>query len=171
MTTYKEKLAHLSIRENELRIKERELAEEQISLQNEIAQLEAEQLAATPELTENETTSIRKAMSVVGKALTSKDVIFGTIRLEDEEPEETAGGYKGDHMNKYSIHMSCTFVEDHAIGLLYNVTIKTKNPYIKSIVRKMLGKGEDGDMPTNTWTADWDYYTKFSITDTISDDE
>ena len=110
-------------------------------------------------------------MTVVGKAVTSEDVVFGTIRLVDEDPEETEGGYRGNHMNKYSIHMQCNFVEDHAVGLNYIVIIKTKNPHIKTIVRDMLGKGEEGDLPGNTWTADWDYYTRFSITNTISDEE
>jgi len=170
MATYEEKLSLLTLRENALLTKERELAEERSSLLQEIADLEKTQRALSPELTTDEIKSIRRAMSIVGKAVTSEDVIFGSIQLLDEEPEETDGGYRGNHMNKYSIRMSCVFVEDHAVGLQYSVTIKTKNPHIKAIVRDMLGQGEEGDLPANTWNADWEYYTKFSIKNTISND-
>jgi len=171
MATYKEKLEGLTLREGALATKERELAEERSLLLNEIADLEKERQALSPELTNSEIKSIRRAMSVVGKALTSEDVIFGHIQLLDEEPEETNGGYRGAHTNKYSIHMTCTFVEDHAVGLDYNVIIKTKNPHIQAIVRDMLDDGEEGDMPANNWSADWDYYTKFSIKNTISNED
>ena len=173
MTTYEEKLALLTLREEAIRTKERELEDEHRIIREELAQLETERLATSPVLTKREIVSIRKAMTVVGKAVTSSDVVFGHIHLVDEEPEETAGGYMGDHTNKYSIRMLCKFVEDHAVGLEYTVVIKTQNPHIQAIVRNMLGKGamEEGDMPTNYWNADWDYYTTFSITNTISDEE
>ena len=171
MATYETKLEALKIREAALKTKEYELSNERVSLMHEIAELEEEQRALSSELTNREIASIRKAMTVVGKAITSDDVIFGTIRLLDEEPEDTAGGYRGDHTNKYSIRMACTFVEDHAVGLQYKVIIKTKNPHIKAIVRDMLGDGEEGALPANTWEADWDYYTKFSIKNTINDTE
>ena len=168
MASFDEQIAAVEAKQKELAKRESELAAERNRLWDELENLKALQLAANGGLPEQEVNSLKMALTIVGKAISSEDVIFGELRLVDEEPEETSGGYHEKEKHRFSIHMECGFVEDCAIGLEYNVKIKTKDEAVRKIVRSMISSTEYinkeyRDEPRNRWGIDWDYHDKIIL--------
>ena len=173
MATHEEKLENLKNQEIELNKKEQQLYEERMRINYEIEKLDAEFLAENSGLTRNELIRLRRTLTIIGQAVSSDNVIFANIRIEDQEPEETNGGYLGNHTNKYSISMSCSFVEDCATGLSYNVNIKTTNEAVKAVIRSMITSNEcldDETKPRNYWNADWDFHYKITLKNPMDKD-
>ena len=174
MATREEKLENLKQQEVELNKKEQQLYEERMRIDHEKQKLDAEFLAENSGLTRNELIRLRRTLTIIGQAVSSDDVIFANIHIKDQEPDETNGGYSGNHTNKYSISMSCSFVEDYAPGLSYNVTIKTTNDAVKAVVRSMISSNEcldDETKPRNYWNADWDFHYKITLKNPMASDE
>jgi hypothetical protein len=176
MASLEEQIAAVEAKQKELTRREADLATERNRLWDELENLKSLQLAANGGLPEEEVNSLKMALTIVGKALSSEHVIFGELRLVDEEPEETSGGYKGKEKHLFSIHMECGFVEDCAIGLEYSVQIKTKSEGVRAIVRSMISSTEyineeyRGE-PRNRWGIDWDYHDKIVLKNPYSIDE
>ena len=176
MSSYDEKIAAVEAKQLELQKREAELAAERNRLWDELEDLKAQQLAANGGLPEQEVNSLKMALTIVGKAISSENVIFGELRLVDEEPEETSGGYHEKEKHRFSFHIECGFVEDCAIGLQYNVKIKTKDEAVRAIVRSMISSTEYiteeyRDIPRNRWGIDWDYHDKIILKNPYSIDE
>jgi hypothetical protein len=128
--------------------------------------LEDERLVANSGLTPKEIADCRQALTVIARAVSSEDVIFGSVRVIDEDPEPTEGGYRGNHTNKYSIHIESKFVEDYACGLEYNVRIKTRNAGVKAILNsliKQVGYVDEADLRDGEWTIDWDFHQRVAM--------
>lgn len=168
MSTLEEKIAALEAKHAALTEKERELMREREALHDELDNLKAQQLAENGGLPEDEVNSLKMALTIIGKAISSEDVVFGGLELVDEEPEKTDAGYQKDIQHRYSIHMECGFVEDCAIGLRYNVKIKTMDEAVRNIVRSMITSNEyitdeyRGE-PRNRWGIDWDFHEKIIL--------
>ena len=168
MSTLEEKIAAVEAKQVELAAKEREILREQQTLHDELESLKAAQLAANGGLPEDEANSLKMALTIVGKAISDERVVFGGLELVDEEPEQTNAGYQGKVQHRFSIHMECEFVEDCAIGLRYNVKIKTKDEAVRNIVRSMITSSEyiteeyRGE-PRNRWGIDWDFHDKIIL--------
>ncbi len=176
MASFDEQIAAVEAKQKELAKREAELAAERNRLWDELENLKALQLAANGGLPEQEVNSLKMALTIVGKAISSDDVIFGELRLVDEEPEETSGGYHKKEKHRFSIHMECGFVEDCAIGLEYNVKIKTKDEAVRKIVRSMIASTEYSTeeyrgVERNRWGIDWDYHDKIILKNPYSREE
>jgi hypothetical protein len=168
MSSFDEKIAAVEAKQKELTKKEAELAMERNLLWDELENLKAQQVAANGGLAEDEVNSLKMALTIVGKAISHDDVIFGELKIVDEEPEMTEGGYHGKQKHKFSIHMECGFVEDSAVGLRYNVLIKTKEEAVRAIVRSMISSTEHitdeyCSEVKNRWGADWDFHDRFVL--------
>ena len=82
---------------------------------------------------------IKKSIAVIGNMLSDNNVMFGTLRILNEDPDITYGGHKCDEQQlKFSIKIECNFVADFVVGLIYNVSIKTKNETIVRIINEMI---------------------------------
>jgi hypothetical protein len=176
MASYEEQIAAIEAKQEELTKQEAELAKERNRLWDELSDLKARQVAANGGLLDVEVNSLKMALTIVGKAISSEDVVFGQLRLVDEEPEVTDCGYQGKKKHKFSIHMKCGFVEDCAIGLRYEVEIKTKDEAVRAIVRTMISSTEYiseeyRDEPRTCWGIDWDYHDKIILKNPYSKGE
>ena len=176
MASFEEQIAAVEAKQNELSRREAELAAERNRLWDELEDLKAQQLAANGGLPEEEVNSLKMALTIVGKAISSEDVVFGGLCLVDEEPEETEGGYHMKHKHKFSIHIECGFVEDCAVGLRYEVKIKTKEEAVRKIVRSMITSSEYiteeyRSEPRNRWGIDWDYHDKIILKNPYTKEE
>lgn len=176
MSTYDEKIAAIEKGLAQIRRREAELMYEQEKLQNQLEALKVQRLAENGGLPEDEVNSLKMALTIIGKALSDEDVVFGCLEMVDEEPEKTDGGYHGDNTHRFSIHMDCGFVEDCAIGLRYNVKIKTKDEAVRSIVRSMIDSteyvdDEEKDEPRNRWSINWDYHDRIILKNPYSREE
>ena len=176
MSSFEEQIAAVEAKQKELTKREAELATERNRLWDELENLKSLQLAANGGLPEEEVNSLKMALTIVGKALSSEHVVFGELRLVDEEPEVTSCGYHGEVKHKFSIHIECAFVEDCAIGLQYNVQIKTKEEAVRAIVRSMISSTEYineeyKNQPRNRWGIDWDYHDKIVLKNPYSIEE
>lgn len=168
MASYDERIAAIEEKQNELRRKESELEEQRIELAKEKEMLEAQRLAENGGLDESTMASLKMALTVVGKAISSDDVVFGGFDILHEEPDETEGGYHGNHKHPFSISIDCSFVEDCAIGLSYSVKLKTTNEAVKAVVRSMITsteyiREEEQEEVRNSWRIDWDYHDKIIL--------
>ena len=176
MATREEKLENLKKQEVELNKKEQQLYEERMRIDYEIEKLDAEFLAENSGLSRNELIRLRRTLTIIGGVVAADNVIFANIQIVDEEPDATSGGYLGDHTNKYSIRISCSFIEDYAPGLSYNVTIKTTNDAVKAVIRSMISSNECLDdeeekKPRNYWNTDWDFHYKITLKNPMGEDE
>jgi len=176
MATREEKLESLKKQEIEVNKKQQELHEERLRIDYEIEKLNAEFLAENSGLSRNELIRLRRTLTIIGQAVTSDNVIFANIQIIDEEPDITSGGYLGDHTNKYSIRVSCSFIEDYAPGLSYNISIKTTNDAVKTVIRSMITSNECLDdeeekKPRNYWNTNWDYNYKITLKNPMDSDE
>jgi hypothetical protein len=176
MASFDEKIAAIEAKQNELAKREAELAAERNQLCDELENLRSLQLAANGGLPEEEVNSLKMALTVVGKAISSEDVVFGSLSLVDEAPEETDSGYQGKQKHKFSIHIECGFVEDCAVGLRYEVKIKTKEEAVRAIVRSMITSTEYiteeyRSEPRNRWGIDWDYHDKIILKNPYTKEE
>jgi hypothetical protein len=168
MSSFEEQIAAVEAKQEELRKQEAELAKERNRLWDELENLKSQQVAANGGLSATEVNSLKMALTIVGKAISDDHVVFGQLRLVDEEPEETDCGYQGKKKHKFSIHMECGFVEDCAIGLRYEVEIKTKDEAVRNIVRSMITSTEYiteeyRSEPRTRWGIDWDYHDKIIL--------
>jgi hypothetical protein len=176
MASFEEQIAAVEAKQKELAKRENELTRERNELCDELENLKAQQLAANGGLPEQEVNSLKMALTIVGKAISDEHVVFGELRLVDEEPEETSGGYHGGVKHTFSIHIECGFVEDCAVGLRYEVQIKTKEEAVRNIVRSMISSTEYinkeyRDEPRNRWGIDWDYHDKIILKNPYSREE
>jgi hypothetical protein len=176
MSSYDEQIAAVEAKQEELTKREAELAKERNRLWDELENLKSLQLAANGGLPEEEINSLKMALTIVGKAISNEDVVFGGLWLVDEEPEETDGGYQRKLKHKYSIHIECGFVEDCAVGLRYEVKIKTKEEAVRDIVRSMITSTEYiieeyRSKPRNGWSIDWDYHDKIILKNPYNKEE
>ncbi len=176
MSSYEEQIAAVEAKQEELTKREAELAKERNRLWDELDNLKSLQLAANGGLPEEEVNSLKMALTIVGKAISSEDVVFGGLCLVDEEPEETEGGYHKKQQHKFSIHIECGFVEDCAVGLRYEVKIKTKEDAVRDIVRSMITSTEYiteeyRSEPRYRWGIDWDYHDKIILKNPYSKEE
>jgi hypothetical protein len=176
MSTLEEKIAAAEAKQQALMAKERELLREREALHDELENLKAAQLAENGGLPDDEVSSLKMALTIVGKAISDDSVVFGGLELVDEEPEKTDGGYHPDIEHRFSIHMECGFVEDCAIGLRYNVKIKTKDEAVRNIVRAMISSTEYiteeyREEPRNRWGIDWDFHDKIVLKNPYSIEE
>jgi hypothetical protein len=176
MPSYEEQIAAVEAKQEELTKREAELAKERNRLWDELENLKSLQLAANGGLPEEEVNSLKMALTIVGKAISSEDVVFGGLWLLDEEPEETEGGYQKKQKHTFSIHIECGFVEDCAVGLRYEVKIKTKEEAVRAIVRSMITSTEYiteeyRSEPRYRWGIDWDYHDKIILKNPYSKEE
>jgi hypothetical protein len=176
MASFEEQIAAIEAKQKELTAREVELANERNRLWDELSDLKARQVAANGGLLDDEVNSLKMALTIVGKAISSEEVVFGELRLVDEEPEETDCGYQGKVQHKFSIHMECGFVEDCAVGLRYEVKIKTKEEAVRAIVRSMITSSEyiveeAKSDPRNRWGIDWDFHDKIILKHPYSKEE
>jgi hypothetical protein len=139
-------------------------------IDDERERLEKERLASMPnDLSEEEEKWLRDEITVVGKLLESKDVVFGGLTLVDEEPEEmnTRGYFGEEHSKKFSIKIEMRVCTEWRASLSCSVTIKTKNATVERIVREMVaqedGYPEEPDCYRRTWSIDWDYHQRIVI--------
>lgn len=158
----------------ELLAQKKEIEAKLFALEEEEKRLEAEKVAAAGGLTEENVLELRRAITIVGSAVASSDVIFADVSLEDADPEITEGGYRGNQQYPWSIHMEVSFVNDYGMGLKYAVTIKTRHPGIRAIVMSMLTSNEyipdleEGEAVSH-WSADWDYHYAISVKNPLSE--
>lgn len=120
----------------------------------------------------------RYALSVVGEMLENSHVMFGWLRVVDEEPDkEMDTGYFGDSAPRsYSIDINSNFVLCVCPGLRIEVTIKTKTPAIKRIVQEMVEATEyvpeeEKLTERTSWRIDWDYHDSIKIKNKMSHEE
>ena len=166
---YEEKFKELCLYKHGLQRQQAEIEIELRQLQHELDELEKKRLASMPNaLTEEEEKWLRDEITVVGKVLESKDVIFGGLTLVDEEPEkENTRGYFGpDHCDKFSIDIRMGICTEFQAALSCAVTIKTKNATVERIVREMVRQEDDYDKEfphRRTWKIDWDFHDRIVI--------
>ena len=169
MDNYDDKLRELRLRELALEAEKSKIYVEFGKIADERERLEKERLASMPnELTAEEEKWLRDEITVVGKVLESKDVIFGGLTLVDEEPEkENTRGYFGpDHCDKFSIDIRMGICTEFQAALSCAVTIKTKNATVERIVREMVRQEDDYDKEfphRRTWKIDWDFHDRIVI--------
>jgi hypothetical protein len=169
MASFDEKIAVVEAKQKELMRQEAKLAEERTRLRDELEFLKVQQLAENGGLPEDDVNSLKMALTIVGKAISDENVIFGVFKLVDEEPEEKDEGYNGKNKHPFSIHMECGFVEeDCTIGLSYTVLIKTKEEAVRAIVRSMISSTEHctdeySSEVRNQWGAHWDFHDRFIL--------
>lgn len=176
MSSFDEQLLAIEKRQSELFEKEREIYKEQEALQAEKERLESLRLAENGGLPDDEVNSLKMALTIVGKAISDEDVVFGTFELVDEEPEETDAGYQRNVQHRFSIHMECGFVEDCAVGLRYTIKLKTKDEAVRAIVRAMISSTEYINEeyrsdPRNRWGVDWDFHEKIILRNPYSKEQ
>jgi hypothetical protein len=124
MTTYEEKIKAVKDKLSEFHKKRALLLEEESKLNTELEMIKLEEHAKNSGLTEKEIKEIKESIQVIGKMLSSSDVMFGTLRILNEDPDITYGGHKCDEQQlKFSIKIECNFVADFVVGLIYNVSI------------------------------------------------
>lgn len=171
MDNYDDKLRELRLRELELDAEKSRIYLELQKIDDERERLEKERLANMPnELTEEEEKWLRDEITVVGKLLESKDVVFGGLALLDEEPDEmnTKGYFDEEHSKKFSIKIDMGVSTEWRACLSCSVTIKTKNATVERIVREMVaqddGYPEEKKNPyQRRWRIDWDYHQRIVI--------
>jgi hypothetical protein len=169
MANYNDKLRELTAREEALERQMSGIGLDLANVQYLLRELEKERLASIPnELSEEEEKWLRDEITVVGKVLESKDVIFGGLTLVDEEPEkENTRGYFGpDHCDKFSIDIRMGICTEFQAALSCAVTIKTKNATVERIVREMVRQEDDYDKEfphRRTWKIDWDFHDRIVI--------
>jgi hypothetical protein len=179
MATYEEKIKSVKEKLSEFHKKRALLVEEESKLNTELELIKLEEHAKNSGLTEDEIKEIKKSIQVIGNMLSDNNVMFGTLRILNEDPDITYGGHKCDEQQlKFSIKIECNFVADFGIGLIYNVSIKTKNETIVRIINEMISTTnsdmEDYDEEGNiivkpevrnktSWEIDWDYHQKFIL--------
>jgi hypothetical protein len=171
MDNYDEKLRELRLRELALEAEKSKIYAKFAEIEDERERLEKERLANMPnDLSEEEEKWLRDEITVVGKLLESKDVIFGGLTLLDEEPEEmkTRGYFGDEHSKKFSIDIQMSVCTEWKASLRCYVTIKTKNASVERIVREMVAQedgypDEEGDSYRRSWSIDWDYHQRIVI--------
>ena len=159
-------------KEYELLQKKREaLANNMHGIQEKVQRLRHQRdMASRGGLSKAEEHEFRYALSVVGEMLENSHVMFGWLRVVDEEPDkEHDTGYCGDSVpRKYSIDIQSNYVICVCPGLRIRVTIKTKTPAIKRIIQEMVESTEyvpeEEELEERTgWGIDWDYHDKIKI--------
>ena len=180
-----ETLSTLEKRLNAVKQDQMRLHEKHASILQEIEVIRAKQVAEKYGLTRKEIVRLRRALTILGEMLSADTVIFANVHLRDEEPGTIDKGNIGSYLpdedepiQKYSFTINCSYVEDCAVGLCYNVDIKTKNDGVRAIVRSMIDtnmyinddENEDSSV-RNSWHADWDYHTKILLKNPMSSEE
>jgi hypothetical protein len=169
MAFYKEQRAEL---EDELAAVHRRYTAEIAAVRAEITALELAQVAQHSGLTQGEITGLRETVELLVQTCGAERALFATLTLVDDDPDETAGGYKGPKQNHYSVVIQCQYVEDYGgAGLDYQIMIKTRHDGVRRFVQSMLvpddsydTEDDDGELvPPTSWHADWDYHTRIRM--------
>ncbi len=121
-------------------------------------------------LTKEEEKWLRDELTVVGEILGGERVLFGSLKLLDEDPDkmETSGYFGQEHSEKFSIAIDVGICTEFNAGLSCKVVVKTKVPQVEDIVREMLVSSEDEyeenpDPYRREWPINWDYYQKIIL--------
>jgi hypothetical protein len=150
--------------EEELATLQRSYAAESAALRAEISAAQTAQVAANSGLTKEEVAVVREAVRTIVETVSAPRMRFAYVDLVDAAPDETYGGYKGDHTHHFSVAIECRYVEDYGDpGLYYKIVMKTQHAGVREIVQSMIGPDAYDEAPTTSWSADWDYYTKIFL--------
>lgn len=130
--------------------------------------LQKHRATMTAHLSEEEEKWLRDELTVVGTILCGENVIFGSLKLLDEEPDEmhTSGYFGTEHSKKYSIEMNVSICTEFKASLSCNVIVKTKTPCIEAIVREMFESSEESYNPDpirREWNINWDYHNTIEL--------
>ncbi len=175
MASYEEKIAAIEKKKEELTERESQICRERKELEDELERIAMERTVENCGLDENDVLILKRYLTIVGTAIGSEDVIFGSVKLLDEDPEP----YKNTHLTTkfYSIEMTCSPASDSVVmGMSYTIKIKTRNEYVKNIVRSMFSSteyisDEYESARKDTWYANWDYHAKILIKNAVSKEE
>lgn len=175
MASIEERLAALQKESAELGEKEAEIIRRRAQIHLELDMLEQERIAASDKLTADEEMDLRKELTVLGQLLTQPRVLFASLRLSDEEPdkEKKSVGYMRKEINgKYSISLETDLIQEFGgPGLSISAEIKTKLPYVQSVVRSTFDE-EGAEFPpcatTMFWSTNWDYGHKIVLKNPVS---
>lgn len=179
MASFEERIKAIEAKQLELHKKRSAIQDQEEELNRQIELIKLEELEKNSGLTQDEIKDVKNTISIIGRMLSSENVIFGWLRIVNEDPDITEGGYAGEQILKYSININCKFVSDYAKGLRYEVLIKTRNKTIVEIINSMISTNldfeddlqldEDGEYikPQKSlktiWSIDWDYHQKFIL--------
>jgi hypothetical protein len=162
MTSYETKLALLEKKEKALQKRQNKLMRQSARLREETEKLKAERLIETLGMPEKELALLKRLVTIVGTAMSSPDVHWGGLKLEDAESEDL------DH--PYSIHMETSVGNEYecVIGLCMRTTIKTKSEAVRQVVRNMISSTgyeheEEKGKPKNYWHIYWDDYDAIEV--------
>ena len=163
MMSYEEQITEL---EEELATLQRRYVAEAAALRAEISAAQTAQVAAQSGLTKEEVAVVREAVHTIVETVSAPRVRFAYVDLVDAAPDETYGGYKGDHTHHFSVAIECRYVEDYGDpGLYYKIVMKTQHAGVRDSVQSMIGPDayDEDEAPTTSWSADWDYGTKIFL--------
>lgn len=160
----------------ELSEKESEIARRQSQIAMELEELEKDRMAQSKTLSQEEEQDLRKQLTVLGNFLTQSRVLFASLSLKDEEPddqEEQESGYlRKEIKGKYTIAITVNLIEEYGgPGLYIKACIKTKLPHVECVVRSMFDE-EGCQHPTNPltsyWSTNWDYGNRIVLKNPVS---
>ena len=119
-------------------------------------------------LTREDEKWLRDELTVAGGILCGERVLFGSLKLLDEEPDEMhVGGYFGqEHSEKFSIAIDVGICIEFSAGLSCDVVVKTKVSQVEDIVREMFESSEDhfeADPYRREWPINWDYHQSITL--------
>lgn len=168
MATYEEQLAALKEKMKELEEERTRIEYEEYDIRRQVEELERKRKEYLPGLTEKEEKWLRQELTVVGKILSSDDVLFGCLELLDEEPDmkDYSAGYFGTNdPKKFSVEISVNLCIEFQAGLRCCVKVKTKTPRVEEIVREMFEQTMDyePELLKRRWDVNWDYHQKILL--------
>lgn len=160
--TVKDELEKLDREESEIRNKKWKLEAKRKEIEE---QARAKKAGG---LTREDEKWLRDELTVAGEILCGEKVLFGSLKLLDEEPDEMhVGGYFGQkHSEKFSISMDVGICLEFSAGLSCDVVVKTKTARVEDIVREMFESSEDhvdADPYRREWPINWDYYQRIVL--------
>lgn len=139
-------------------------------LQREVEVLCEERKAVLCGLNDRELLDLRRDLTIIGTAISSRDAKCVSVEIIDEEPE--CKPWESRKQNLYSIDLSCSYFMD-AMALSYSVKIKTKSEGVATIIRRMFHLDDCEDETTRTsWEfTSYEEDTRILVKDPVSEKE